>query len=368
MKENNETMRIVNSYRSVRVALLLVILFCSVSVALCETKVPVHFAVSLPLTGPAAAYGNAARNGFILAKERFPAGFERIEIHFEDHQIKPSLAVTAYSSLRQRYPILAHYDFGSATSLALAPIAAQRGEILISSAYDPAVSKDKPTVYRFANTTSDYAKVLLDELRARKFSHYTLVVTQNAFFEQFATTFKGLMNSDERVTILEVSPSESDISSIIPRVRQRLKQGDALGLFMFTEQALTLLDRLAPLERESLLFGTDSFEELASTERRNPLTRGLIYPNNMVQPQFIRDYEERFKTTSHITFAASTYELALLLAEIVNKCGTCTTEHLMQGLESTTTRYGAMGEFRFTNTPIAGKHFPSNIVLKPLPD
>lgn len=349
-----------------RILLVIAVVTALTTPAQCQPSREIHIGITLPLTGPASAYGSAAQNGFLLAKEMYPQELRDITLHFEDHQLRPTLAVSAYSSLQRRFPILAHYDFGSATSLAIAPIAAKRNRIFISSAYDPAVSQARPSVYRFANSTSDYALVLLNGLRARNLRRFTIMVSQNAFFEQFVAAFRDLLLPEESLETLEVSPDESDLGPLIVKVRQHIEKSDALGLFMFTEQALNLLRRCEKGCAKIQLFGTDSFEELATTGERADFTTGLLYPNSTVQPEFLRHYEKRFSSTSHVTFAASSFDLALLLAEGVAQCHECSAIDVKIALESQQARRGMLGEYRYRESLHVGKHFSSRIALKQL--
>ncbi len=325
---------------------------------------PLHIGVTLPLTGPAAAYGVAAMNGFELARARDPRRFTRIRFHYEDTQLKPANAVQAFNSLRRYVQPIAHFDFGSATSLALAPLAEQRRLLLISSAYDPVVSRGRHYVYRFANNTDEYAVAILSSLRQRGIKRITLIVADNPFFVQFAASLEALAHEDEYIQIHTVRPEESDFGPISLRLRHGRSSPEALGLLLFLEQAAQLLRKTRTSQRFEFLFGTDAFEEVSPAHPDAALFEGISFPNSTVTADFLGVYRAEYGNTSHYTFAAGTYDLANLLAEASERCIVCDQAEFIKALEEPVSRHGALGNYRFNSSPSTGKNFVSKIVMK----
>jgi ABC-type branched-subunit amino acid transport system substrate-binding protein len=325
-----------------------------------------NIGITLPLTGPAAQYGIAARNGFELARAHNPHVFARIRFHYQDTQLKPALAVEAFQALQRRQHPIAHFDFGSATSLALAPIAERKSVLLVSSAYDPAVSQGRQHVFRFANNTVDYAETILKTLRRRGIKRTTLVVSENPFFVQFAQTIESLLRADESVVIHSVRADESDFGSIALKLRHTTPGPEALGVFLFVEQATLLLRKLRTFDWEGFIFGTDALEEVSPTLLGVQLFDGIEFPNTSVQADFIDAYKDAFKTTAHYTFAAGTYDFAHLIADASMRCLRCDQAELQQELEDPTVRVGALGHYRFTSSPMTGRYFASKVVMKVL--
>ena len=323
--------------------------------------------ITLPLTGPAAAYGVAARNGFELARKRNPNIRERMRFRYEDTELKPARAVHLFHALQQRYRPVIHFDFGSATSLALAPIAEQRRLLLVSSAYDSAVSRSRDYVYRFANNTADYAAVITAELRRRGIRDSALVVADNPFFTQFATTLQSLMRHDEQITIHSVKVDETDFSTMALKLRHAKPTPQGLGIFLFVDQASQLLRKMRAASFGGFVFGTDAFEEVSYQQADAQLFGGIHFPNAYVTKEFINVYRTEYGTTAHCTFAASTYDFSHVLEEASRKCGACQQGELQKILEDPTVRHGALGEYRFSSSSDTGKYFASNIVIKAVP-
>ena len=352
-----------------RYLFILVIIAVNAHAGRCGAEEPLvlRLGVTLPLTGPAAAYGIAVRNGIELARARDPLLFSRMEIHYADSQLVPTHAISAFNSVHSRASMSAHFDFGSATSLALAPIAEKRRIVLFSSAYDPRVSRGREYVIRFANSTVDYASTLLAALRQRGVRRFALVVADNPFFVEYAQTFQALLHSDERLTIYSIKPDESDHAALILKLQQARSEDQALGLFVFVEQAEQLVRRFRMLDKDTPLFGTDAFEEVFQSPRQLTTFEGLQFANSAVEPDFLANYWERYSELSHHTFAAGAFDLVRMLAEISLSCVRCDQDEILAAVQSGRARKGALGGFQFTESSETGKHFSSRIVMKEVP-
>jgi ABC-type branched-subunit amino acid transport system substrate-binding protein len=264
-----------------------------------------------------------------------------------------------------RYNLAAHFDFGSATSLALAPLAERQGLLLVSSAYDPAVGRGREHVMRFANSTSDYVERLLGDLRKKGAKKLVIVRSENPFFVDFADTFKRNLKADESLVIFEVSDTETDFATLVARIERATPQYDALGVFLFTDQAAQLLRRLHRRGERLVLFGTDAFEEVVSSARMDfHLFERMIFPNSDVSGAFVNRYEVRFSTTAHVTFAAGAFDFANLIADLSSVCLACDSAELRELIEESRPHSGARGVYYFEDTPRSGKHFVSAIVMK----
>ena len=55
--------------------------------------------LSLPLSGPNAEFGIAAKNGIEFARALNPAGFDKISFSFEDNKYDPKSAISSFHKL-----------------------------------------------------------------------------------------------------------------------------------------------------------------------------------------------------------------------------------------------------------------------------
>ncbi len=345
---------------------VLAALLCSSSSTIAQAdSAPRRVSATLPLSGPAAAYGAAARAGFELAFREQPDLSTLISMDYYDSLLKPAEAVTSFAaSLRKGIPLV-HFDFGSATSLALAPIAETKRVVFISSAYDVSVSRGREYVMRFTNSTEDYVQVLINELRTRRLKKFVIVRAENPFFIEYSERFRSALKGDEHLEIISVPDSEQDFGALSVRLARLHSSYDGIGVFMFYEQSVALLRRIRPLVGSGYsVFGTDSLEEASSNPQTAAVLDGLIFSNSLVDPRFISHYRRQYGSSSHVTFAAETYDLARLLGEIVREGRLTSIESVAGALKIPKARQGALGLYHYKHSPEAGSYFASRIGIK----
>jgi len=346
--------------------LALSILLCPASTTFAQiSSVPLRVSATLPLSGPAAAYGTAARAGFELALIDDRELSKVISLDYYDSRLKPTEAVTSFAaSLRKGTP-LAHFDFGSATSLALAPIAETKHVVFISSAYDVSVSRGREYVMRFANSTEDYAQALIKDLRARSLKRFVIIRAENPFFIEYSERFRSALRSDEQLEIISVPDSEQDLGALSARIARSHADYQGIGVFMFYEQSVSLLRRIKPMIGDKhVVFGTDSLEEVSANPRTSAVLEGAIFSNSLVDPAFASRYRSRYGSSSHVTFAAETYDLARLLGEIAREGRGDTMNVISSAIKIPKDRRGALGAYRYKYSTETGGYFASMIGIK----
>ena len=320
--------------------------------------------VTLPLTGGAAEWGVAARNGFLIAKEEHPELLGTVEFIFEDTQLDPKTAVSAFRRLVDTEGVLFNYDFGSATSSAIGPIAEREQVLLMSSAFDPSVSAGKNHVIRFANYSAQYIQKLLGFLRSKGHKNYALVVTENAFFRSLANAFEKSLSPGEKVEIYTVQPTDNDFRSTITRLKAERNEFEALGLYVFAEQGPDFLRQATQQQLMMPLFGTDAFESTEVVRQAAGSMNGMVFPNNSVTDDFKKRYRARFGNENQVTFAGSTYDLGMLVGRLTSSLEGVSREQIQNLLEKPGTHDGVLGSFEFRSEPGVGKYFAFPIVLK----
>ena len=355
-----------------RLSIVLAVLMIAVPVvqahAVPERQAEIRMGITLPLTGPGAEWGIAARNGFQMARSEHPELFERITFFFEDTQLDPKNAVTAFNKLLSSDKVQIAYDFGSATTGAIGPIAERAKLPLLSAAFDPSVSVGKKYVIRFANYSAQYAGVLLQYLRSKGYKRFAIIATENAFFNSLVEAFKSNLQPDESVVFLQKpTPDATSFKSTITKLKKAHAQGgiDALGIYTYAGQGTQFLREAAEQSLTLPLFGSDSFESDSMVAESQGRMEGLVYPNNSVAADFRKRYQEQFGNVAQITFAGSTYDLALMVGQIVAKFPReLSSDAILTELENPTRHNGVLGEFRYRNVPAVGKYFEFPIVVK----
>jgi len=336
--------------------------------AVADVPAPIKMGVTLPLTGGGAEWGVAAKNGFELALADRPELSRVVSFIYEDTQLEPKNAVTAFNKLVSTDKVQLVYDFGAATTGAIGPLADRVQIPLLSAAFDPSVASGKTFVIRFANYSAQYADLLLRHLRSKGYKHYALVATENAFFKSLVDAFRSKLTEQESIVILEeVIPDVTSFKSIISKLKRasQKQEIDALGLYVHAAQGVQFARESNEQKFRIPLFGSDAFESTAVIKDSHDGLEGLVYPNNSVSTSFRQRYENQFGNATQITFAGSTYDLAMLVGDILlSPSAPRTSAEILARLEQSGERVGVLGKFHFKNEAGVGKYFEFPIVVK----
>ena len=116
----------------------------------------------LPLTGPGAPFGASSRNSLLLALDEInesPDG-PRFSLQIEDGMTDVKSSVSAFNRLHDAAGIRHFITTVSSVSLALAPLADQKGVVLFANASHPQVTEGRNFVLRYSPTAGEEAEVV----------------------------------------------------------------------------------------------------------------------------------------------------------------------------------------------------------------
>jgi hypothetical protein len=142
----------------------------------------------------------------------------------------------------------------------------------------------------------------------------------------------------------------------------RAAKFDALGLFLLPAQASTLAKN-THLPRVTL-FGGDFMASPVPLHDANGALDGILFPNNVVNEEFIETYAKRFGNEAHIKFAAEGYDVSMLLAELVCSKAMQTSlkpTDVMELMAAAPLRRGAQGDTTFKVTPDGDRYFSAPV-------
>jgi branched-chain amino acid transport system substrate-binding protein len=163
-------------------------LFGSVAGA-CQTTVRVG--VVAPLTGSQAAFGEALKNGYLIALDEINAKGgvlgKKLELDFYDDQSKPEQAVQGVSKLvdQDHVPILLG-SFSSESTMAMIPAVTQHQVPLIIpiALADNLLDSKSPWIFRVGASSADYARATVAFLKDNGAPKTMAIVYENTNFGQ----------------------------------------------------------------------------------------------------------------------------------------------------------------------------------------
>src|SRR5690242_16484667 len=131
----------------------------------------IQVGVILPLTGSQAAFGEALKDGYLIALDEINAKGgvlgKKIELDFYDDQSKPDQAVQGVSKLvdQDRVPIILG-SFSSESTRAIVPVvtAKQVPLIIPTAVADNIMQTGSPWIFRLCGGSGGYVRATLDVL------------------------------------------------------------------------------------------------------------------------------------------------------------------------------------------------------------
>jgi branched-chain amino acid transport system substrate-binding protein len=209
------------------VALLAVIAGATVHLA-CQNTAKIG--VIAPLTGSQAAFGEAHKNGYLLALDEINARGgvlgKKIELDLYDDQGKPDQAVQGISKLvDQDHVTIVLGSYSSETTKAILPAVTQRQVPLIipTATADNLMESQSPWVFRICASTADYAQAITAFLKANGAPRTMAIVYENTNFGQ--STLKAMTPVAQAagiqlVTTEAYEAKSPDYRSVLQRVKK----------------------------------------------------------------------------------------------------------------------------------------------------
>jgi branched-chain amino acid transport system substrate-binding protein len=279
-------------------------------------KAEVSVGLILPLSGGAAIYGNACRNGVTLGFEDFKEKINgRFKVDYEDDQNSAAQTVTALRKLRASKKSEFIVSFTSNTSNAINSLADRENFILFALATDPAVVNGKKNVFSYWVTPETETKALIAELNFRKMKKIAVFTAQQTGALAVRDSFlkEAPKYGIEIVAQEEISPEEKDFPSLLAKLT-RIKEIDGIFNNLYLDQAGLFAKQLKDRGINAPTFDIEMYENDAVVKNAQGALEGQFFINAPVgEKEFIAKYKSRFPKDS-LVGAANCYDFIGLLS------------------------------------------------------
>jgi len=338
---------------------LLSIFFFAFSQALpciAEELKPLELGISVPLSGDLAEYGNAAKNGFLLAKEQEPKKFALVNYHFEDNRYDAAQSVKALQALRFQQSIDVLFEWGEAPLSATAPIAQQHKLPVIGMSVDKSPALGRDHIIRSINPAESFVALVHKELVKQGNKKFAIIRSEDPFLDAMEKAFSSLIDDPSNLTSISVSPSENDFRSIVLKLKRL--EVDAVGVYLLPGQIASFYKQASNIGFTPKSFGTDIFESETEIKEARGAMEGAIFATLDVPTVFREAYKLRFGNTLQLPFAFNAYRVAELIQASVSKdSGMPLIERLERNAED-------MKGISFSKTEAFGKYLEFKTILK----
>ena len=287
-----------------------------------------------PLTGAAAIYGNACKNGAQIAVDEINAegGDIQFELNYQDDEHDAEKAVNAYNTLKDWGMQL---SLGSVTSKPCEATAAEnysdRNFALTPSASSGAVTEGKDNVFQMCFMDPNQGTASAQYIAEQKLGTKVAIIWKNddvystgihdKFVEEAKT--KGLqVVSDNTFT----DASANDFSVQLNDAKS--KGADLVFLPMYYQPASLILTQANSMGYKPKFFGVDGMDGILTMEGFDPkLAEGvmLLTPFNAdatddKTASFVKKYKEQFGETPN-QFAADAYDCVYAYKQALENAG-----------------------------------------------
>lgn len=273
-----------------------------------------------PLTGGAAIYGNAAKNGAQIAVDEINAmGGVQFELKYEDDEHDAEKAVNAYNKLKDWGMQI---SLGSVTSTPAVATSTEnfndRIFALTPSASAPAVTEGKDNVYQMCfadpNQGSASAQYIFDKKLGTKIAiiYKNDDVYSKGIYNTFVSKAKEL-NLEVVSTTTFTEDSQTDFSVQLADAKKN--DADFIFLPMYYTPASLILQQAKSMGYTPKYFGVDGMDGILTLENFDKtMAEGvmLLTPFNADSSDestvsFVKKYKELFNETPN-QFAADGYD------------------------------------------------------------
>ena len=286
-----------------------------------------------PLTGAAAIYGQAVKNGAQIAVDEINAkGGLQFELKFEDDENDAEKAVNAYNNLK---------DWGMQVSMGTVtttPCIAVSNDInsdgifgLTPSASAPDVVKDKEYMFQMCFTDPNQGVASAKYIKEQNLGQKIAVIYNNS--DVYSTGIYQKFDSEAKAQGLEIvcaktftDDSANDFTSQLNEIKAA--GADLVFLPIYYTPASLILTQAKKMQYEPKFFGVDGMDGILTLKNFDTsLAEGvmLLTPfaadaQDEKTQSFVKKYKEKFGDTPN-QFAADAYDCIYALYEACKKAG-----------------------------------------------
>jgi branched-chain amino acid transport system substrate-binding protein len=267
-----------------------------------------------PLTGPAASYGIASKNGIELALEELGAS-SGIQVLYEDDQFQPAKTVAAFRKFTEVDKVDALISVASGPSNAVAPLAQAKNILLFAWASDPRVSYARSSVVRTYPSGQAEGQRAAEEAQRLGYQAMGVYYAQSDYSHSVR---EGLVTALPKTSIRdeeEVQADASDFKSLLVKARARgVKQ---YFICFNPAQPGLFAKQMRQLQIDAPIFGCESMNAWSEVTLSEGALKGAWFASVQPTPAFRQRYQKRFGNDDVISGAAIHYDLIRSLQPVV---------------------------------------------------
>lgn len=285
-------------------------------------KEPLSVGAILPLSGPAAIWGEEMKNGMELAKKELEMQEIDIDITYEDSAASATGGIAAFNSLTSVHDVDAVVSIFSRVSIPLTPLAeTKKTPLLASVVAAESFAKDSPYNFRFFSRPEDYVIPHFNgPLTKKSFPTIGVLYIEDEFGESVREAIeKEAAKSGILITLQEsFLPNSTDFRTSLTKI-EAARPDALLVVAAVPPEFINIVKQKNELGLDMPLFEASS--QLSVPTNHNALgdliegTYGIAYPFtlNLSGEEFRETYTQTFGKKPFFASALA-YDMIMTLA------------------------------------------------------
>lgn len=337
------------------------IYYVSVPTAPSQSEI-VKIGVIAPLTGPLAEYGEAFKNGILLAEEQ--SATHNAEFIFEDSAYDPKRAIAAFNKLADVDRVQVVMDWGSPTSDAIAPVAAKRSDVaFLAFTSVTSVSVEGAQTIRMWERPETFAAETWKYLRAHNVKNVAAIKVENQYINSLFTELQRQAGPGETVDLIETVATfgEKDFRTSISKIKSSATKYDAVGVYLGSGQIGQFYKQMAEQDVKLVTFGTDFFESQSDIDAAGTAIDGAVYAHYDVPDTFKEEYLAKFGNLSQVAYAGNSFDMATFF---LNSTALSDSTSIVAAVQEIKAHTGVMGTYSYKTNADGDKYLSVPVHIK----
>ncbi len=344
------------------VIVILVVLGVSKNQKMPAETDPITIGISAPLTGPVAEFGEAFRDGVLMAIEDLDAEKKGFKFVFEDNAYSAKQEISVLQKFKDIDKVDLVLSWGTTPAEGGAPIIETLGVPYFPSATQPKITRESKYIIRNYSSLDDAAQIYWEYFQAQEFKKVGIVALNIDYFNTYTTSLEKFVAEGKSIEVIDKVNNASDVDfrTTLQKIKSSSESYDVIAVLLLPGQISSFYKQMAELEIEIPTVGTDFFESPAEIAASGSAIDGAVYINIASNPEFDREIDERFNLTNQISTAANAYDMVDM---IVNKYDFTDSESLLRSISKIKNFEGEVGSYSYIENE-NDRYLKSELYLK----
>ncbi len=304
----------------------------------------IRLGLILPLTGPSSSWGQHTKNGALMAYNELSEPMKnKFQLSFEDDQLKPAQAISAFNKLVAVDHINCLLLFGAQSARAVLPISERQRIPSIAITANRQITSNLTFGMLHWLDAKTQTTTLVAAMKERGIKRVAAIGTQHDASVDFIRNFEEQAKSSG-IEILHSEfflPDNSDFKTFLLRVRPL--NPDAILTALVPPHLSLFLKQKQALALDMPVWGYSMAENSGELSASGGAMENILYSGPDLSPAFVESYTSQFHSYPEVA-AGNGYDIVKILEQAVSNNAT-TPESLNRFLHNLKDFKGAMGTY-----------------------